>query len=43
MVRIVGNSKAQTSDAFAYNIGYNVLNQPLSDGTTMAVPKGESP
>lgn len=40
VVRIVGNAKAQTSDAYAYNIGYNVLNQALSDGTTMAVPKG---
>ncbi len=40
VVRIVGNSMAQGNDAYAYNIGYNVLNQPLSDGTTMAVPKG---
>ncbi len=40
VVRIVGNSKAQTNDAYAYNIGYNVLNQTLSDGSTMAVPKG---
>ncbi len=40
VVRIVGNSKAQGNDAYAYNIGFDLLNQPLSDGTTMAVPKG---
>ena len=40
VVRIIGNSKAVGNDSFAYNIGFNLLNQPLSDGSTLAIPKG---
>jgi hypothetical protein len=43
-IRVVGNGgadgKMETSaDNLAYEIGFNALNQPLPDGTTLDVPK----
>lgn len=43
-IRVVGNGGADrrletTADNLAYEIGFNALNQPLPDGTTLDVPK----
>ncbi len=40
VVRIIGNSQAQSNDAYAYNIGTDLLNKALPDGATMAIPLG---
>jgi hypothetical protein len=45
IVRIVGNggvdgNLATTGDNLAYNIGRDILNKPLSDGTALQVPQG---
>jgi hypothetical protein len=45
VVRIVGNGGADgnlatVSDNLSYNIGFDNLNNPLSDGSTFEIPKG---
>lgn len=45
IVRIVGNGGTDgqlgtVGDNLAYNVGYNVLGVPLSDGATMEIPRG---
>ena len=46
-IRVVGNGGADAkietpADNLAYEVGFNALNQPLPDGTTLDVPKNVS-
>ncbi len=40
IVRIEGNNTTALTQDLSYNIGFDSLNRPLSDGTTFQVPQG---